>query len=256
MRLEELVNVAEMVADAARPVAMRYFRRSLDVEAKADASPVTIADRETEQAMRAVLAEHCPDHGIFGEEHGKTGVDRRHVWVLDPIDGTRSFITGFPLFCSLIALLEEGRPIVGVIEVPASRERFRAARGKGALLGDTPLHASGCTRLDDANVYLAGHEPSSPPLAEGLNRLRGRGRTNRYGYDGYVYGLVAAGHVDLMLETDLEPYDYMALVPVVEEAGGVISDWSGRPLGLDSGGDVIAAATPELHQEVLGLLAA
>ena len=254
MDLDKLEAIALAVADAARPIPMRYFRQFLEVEDKADSSPVTIADRETELAMRKVLAEHCPDHGVFGEEHGQSGLDGEFVWVLDPIDGTKSFITGMPLFCSLVALLQDGQPVIGVIDVPAVGERYCGVKGRGSRFGAQALTTSSCQRLDEAAVYVAGHVPERTDHARRLEGLHGRGWIQRYGYDAYVYALLAAGHLDVMVETDLQPYDFLALVPVIEEAGGVITDWDGRPLGLESGGDVLAAATPELHKEVLGLL--
>ena len=254
MNIDELGGIAIAVADAARPVPLRYFRKPLAVEAKGDLSPVTIADRETELAMRAVLDARCPDHGVYGEEHGQQGLDRRFVWVIDPIDGTKSFISGMPLFTTLIALLDEGRPVLGVIDVPAMGERYHAVRGKGAFRDGTPISVSGCRRLAEAVVYIAGHEPDDGELAGRMARLRGRGRLERYAYDGFAYAQLASGHVDIMIETDLEPYDYMALVNVVEEAGGTITDWSGEPLSLNSKGDVLATASRELHDEVLGLL--
>jgi len=250
-----LVGVAQAVADAARPVAVSYFRRKLAVEDKADLSPVTVADRETERAMRAVLAERVPEHGILGEEHGRSGLERRHVWVLDPIDGTRGFITGFPLFCSLVALLEDGVPVIGIVDVPAIGERYMGVAGERAWFADRLLKTSGCTALADAHVYVAGHRPVDPALRDAFERVADAGRSRRYCYDAYAYALVAAGHVDVMIETDLEPYDYLALVPLIEAAGGVISDWSGAPLRLHSKGDVVACATPRLHAEVLARLA-
>ncbi|MEZ5825788.1 MAG: histidinol-phosphatase [Geminicoccaceae bacterium] len=254
MDIGELAEIAIEVADAARPVPLRYFRNPLDVEAKGDLSPVTIADRETELAMRAVLEARCPDHGVYGEEHGQQRLDRRFVWVIDPIDGTKSFITGMPLFTTLIALLDEGRPVIGVIDVPAMGERYHAVRGEGAFFDGKPISVSGCRKLAEAVVYIAGHEPGDEKLARKMARLRGKGRLERYAYDGFAYAQVACGHVDVMIETDLEPYDYMALVKVIEEAGGIITDWSGKPLSLDSKGDVLATASRELHEEVLGLL--
>ena len=131
MTPDELLDIAIAVSEAARPVPLRYFRQPLEIIAKADDSPVTIADRETEAVMRALLAERVPGHGILGEEHGQERLDHRFVWVLDPIDGTRSFITGFPLFNNLIAVLDQGRPVVGVVDTPAIAERYHAARGRG-----------------------------------------------------------------------------------------------------------------------------
>jgi inositol-phosphate phosphatase / L-galactose 1-phosphate phosphatase / histidinol-phosphatase len=254
MTLDDLLATALAVSEAARPVPLGYFRKPLEVIAKADESPVTIADRETERVMREVLAARVPEHGIFGEEHGRERLDHRFVWVLDPIDGTKSFITGMPLFNNLIALLDDGGPVLGVVDTPAIGERYHAARGRGAWFNGTAIRTSGCASLAAAAVYRAGHAPADPAMAARFDRFAGKGRVNRYGYDAYVYALLAAGHVDLMLETDLEPYDYLALVALIEEAGGVITDWSGQPLGLHSKGDVLAAASPALHAEALALL--
>jgi fructose-1,6-bisphosphatase/inositol monophosphatase family enzyme len=140
------------------------------------------------------------------------------------------------------------------VDTPAVGERFHAARGRGAWLNDMPIRTSGCERLAEAAVYRAGHLPTDPALAARFATLDKMGRVNRFGYDAYVYALLAAGHLDLMIETDLEPYDYLALVPLIEEAGGVITDWSGRPLRIDSRGDVLAAASPSLHAAALALL--
>jgi inositol-phosphate phosphatase / L-galactose 1-phosphate phosphatase / histidinol-phosphatase len=256
MTLDDLLATALAVSEAARPVPLGYFRKPLEVIAKADESPVTIADRETERVMREVLAAQVPEHGIFGEEHGRERLDHRFVWVLDPIDGTRSFITGMPLFNNLVALLDGGVPVIGVVDTPAIGERYHAFRGRGAWFNGTPIRTSGCTSLSDAAVYRAGHAPTDPDNARRSERFAATGRVNRYGYDAYVYALLAAGHVDLMLETDLEPYDYLALVPLIEAAGGVITDWTGAPLRLHSTGEVLAAATAELHAEALALLRA
>ena len=254
MTLDDLLATALAVSEAARPVPLGYFRKPLEVIAKADESPVTVADRETERVMREVLAARVPEHGIFGEEHGRERLDHRFVWVLDPIDGTKSFITGMPLFNNLIALLDDGVPVLGVVDTPAIGERYHAARGGGAWFNGAPIRTSGCASLARAAVYRAGHAPSDPAMAARFDRFAGQGRVNRYGYDAYVYALLAAGHLDLMIETDLEPYDYLALVTLIEEAGGRITDWAGAPLGLDSKGDVLAAASPDLHAEALALL--
>ena len=254
MTLDDLLATALAVSDAARPVPLGYFRKPLEVIAKADESPVTIADRETERVMREVLAARVPDHGILGEEEGAAGLDQRFVWVIDPIDGTRSFITGMPLFTNLVALLEDGVPLIGVVDTPAIGERYHAVRGRGAWFNGAPIRVSGCTSLAEAAIYRAGHAPTDADHARRFERFAGIGRVNRYGYDAYAYALLASGHVDLVLETDLEPYDYLALVPLIEAAGGVITDWRGQQLGLASTGEVLAAATPELHRAALAHL--
>ncbi len=256
MSLDDLLATALAVSEAARPVPLRYFRKPMAITAKADASPVTLADRETERVMREVLAARVPEHGILGEEEGAARLDHRHVWVIDPIDGTRSFITGMPLFNNLVALLEDGVPLIGIVDTPAIGERYHAVMGRGAWFDGEPITTSGCTGLEDAAVYRAGHAPTNAEHARRFERFAGIGRVNRYGYDAYAYALLASGHVDLMLETDLEPYDYLALVPLVEAAGGVITDWQGGKLGLHSTGEVLAAATPELHAEALARLTA
>ncbi len=256
MTLDDLLATAMAVSEAARPIPLGYFRKPMEIVDKADLSPVTVADRETERVMRKVLAARVPEHGILGEEHGRERLDHRFVWVLDPIDGTRSFITGMPLFNNLIALLDDGVPVIGVVDTPAIGERYHAVKGRGAWFNGAPIRTSSCRTLAAAAVYRAGHAPQSPTLAVRYDRFATKGRVNRYGYDAYAYALLAAGHVDLVLETDLEPYDYLALVPLVEAAGGVITDWAGAPLRLHSTGEVLAAATPELHAEALALLRA
>ena len=244
---------AHELADLARPLARRWFRADLAVEHKADESPVTHADRAIEQALRDRIAERRPDDGILGEEHGREGLDRERVWVVDPIDGTRSFVTGSPLFGTLVALAEAGRPVVGVIEVPVLGERFAGRAGERARLGDRPLRTRACRRLEDA--YLATAPPSSKQSLRGAgDALEARVAARRWGGDCYMYAQLALGCVDLVLEADLEPYDFAAVVPVVEGAGGVISDWSGTPLTTSSAGDVLAAATPELHARALAVL--
>ena len=254
MTLDDLLSVAMEVSEAARPIPLGYFRKPMEITDKADLSPVTLADRETERVMREVLAARVPEHGILGEEHGSERMDHRFVWVLDPIDGTRSFITGMPLFNNLAAVLDNGVPVIGVVDTPAIGERYHGVRGRGAWFNGQPITTSGCTSLARAAVYRAGHAPSDPAQVARFERFADQGRVNRYGYDAYTYALLASGHVDLMLETDLEPYDYLALVPLVEAAGGKITDWAGQPLGLASTGEVLAAASAELHAEALALL--
>lgn len=249
------VALAERLADAARPVAKRYFRSGLPIDAKPDASPVTAADREAEAAMRAIIEEACPDHGIFGEEHGKTRLDSRYVWVLDPIDGTKAFVTGKPLFGTLIALLEDGRPIVGVIDAPAMDERWVGAEGRPTIHNGRPAQARSCADIGMAWLYA-----TTPHMFEGadgnaFDRLRRRCRDAVYGGDCYAYGLLASGTVDVVCEASMQPYDYCALVPVVTGAGGVITDWQGRPLGLESDGRVLAAGDAAIHDAARAALA-
>jgi inositol-phosphate phosphatase / L-galactose 1-phosphate phosphatase / histidinol-phosphatase len=246
---------AEELADLARPLARRWYRAGLDVEHKADDSPVTLADREIEAALRARIAERHPGDGILGEEHGREGLDRERVWVIDPIDGTKSFITGSPLFGTLVALTRSGRPEVGVIEVPILEERF-AGDGGTATLNGAPLRTRNCTSLAHAVICTAPPEAFPGDFAAASAALSTTGTLRRWGGDCYMYAQLALGCVDVVVEAILAPYDFAALVPVVAGAGGVMTDWSGAPLTTSSAGDVVAAATPELHRDALALLAA
>jgi inositol-phosphate phosphatase/L-galactose 1-phosphate phosphatase/histidinol-phosphatase len=254
MTADPFVAFAESLADAARPVAMRWFRTGIAVEDKADASPVTLADRAVERQLRQMIGERYPEHGILGEEHGGEGIDRELVWVLDPIDGTRAFIAGVPMFGSLIALVRNGRPVVGVIEMPALGERFTGHAGHPTLADGRVCHTRDCGGLDHAILSATSPEMFSGASAEAFGRLAKVVKHRRYGLDCYAFALIALGCIDLVMERDLQPYDYMALVPVIEGAGGVITDWQGQPLGLDSTGEVLAAATPALHRAALAVI--
>ncbi|RED54251.1 histidinol-phosphatase [Aestuariispira insulae] len=248
-------ELANRLADVAGAESRKYFRQPLDVIAKGDASPVTIADRDAEAAMRQLIKETAPDHGIFGEEHGVENIDAKHVWVLDPIDGTAAFITGLPTFGNLISLAENGAPVLGVINQPISGERWSGVTGQGARFNGQPIKTRDCGGLSNAAMFITTPEMlTTEAELETFSRLRQAVRLTRYGGDCYSYGLLASGHADLVFESDLKPYDFMALVPVVEEAGGIMSDWQGNPLTLSSGPQVIAAANKRLHEEALELI--
>ncbi|WP_316976176.1 histidinol-phosphatase [Shumkonia mesophila] len=252
---DDLLALAGRLADAAGAVAMRYFRGALAIDAKADASPVTVADREAEMAMRAILEAECPDHGIFGEEHGRARLDAEYVWVLDPIDGTKSFVIGKPLFGNLIALLHLGRPLVGIINCPALNERWVGMTGRPSTLNGKPIKAR--AGVAPAAAWLATTTPEmfTGADAEAFARLRKGVRHAVYGGDCHSYGLLASGSLDLVAEANMQPYDYMALVPVIEGAGGVVTDWRGAPLSLESDGRVLAAGDAALHAAAGRLLA-
>ncbi|MFO1351585.1 MAG: histidinol-phosphatase [Gammaproteobacteria bacterium] len=252
--LIEFSRFAHALADAAREVTMGYFRRPIAVESKADASPVTIADRNTEKRMRELIAERFPAHGIYGEEYGNDMAGQSHVWVLDPIDGTKSFITGLPTFGTLIALMRGEQTLVGIIEMPALGERFVGVQGHTTTWNGLVCASRRCERLEDAVMYSTSLDQFIGIERACYDAIAAAVKLRRFGGDCYSYGLLAGGFVDLVVESDMEPYDFMALVPVVEGAGGVISDWHGQPLGLQSEGHVLAAATTELHERALNVL--
>ncbi len=256
---EAFVALAERLAERAREITSRYFRSALTVEDKPDRTPVTVADRETETALRALIAEAFPAHGMIGEEHGAERADADHVWVLDPIDGTKRFATGHAQFGTLIALLREGRPILGIIDMPELNERWVGAAGRPTLhhdrRGTRVAHCRACPGPERAAFYTTAPEMFEGPDEAAFARVRDATRMILYGGECYAYGLLASGHADLVIEADMDAYDFLSHVPVVEGAGGVISDWRGAPLGLETDGRTLAAATPELHEKVLELLA-
>ncbi|HSS86407.1 MAG TPA: inositol monophosphatase family protein, partial [Reyranella sp.] len=209
----DLVALANSLADAARPIAARYFRTPVTVDDKSDLSPVTIADREAETAMRTLLAKQVPSHGIFGEEHGAERTDAEYVWVLDPIDGTKAFITGLPVFGTLIALLHRGVPVMGVIDQPISKERWLGVSGQRSTLNGQPIRTRPCANLDKAYMYSTAPLMFPGPIAKRHEGLAEKVKLFRWGGDCYAYGLLAAGHVDLVVENALKLYDFAALVP-------------------------------------------
>ena len=246
------------LADAARKVTLPAALAVVEVENKDSGGafdPVTDADRHAEQAMRAMIEVQHPDHGISGEEFGQRPGTSRYHWSLDPIDGTRAFICGLPGWTTLIALVEDDRPLVGLIDAPMVDERFLGFDGEARLIGrdrERALAASGCRTLAEARLATTDPYLFAGAEAEAFGRLRRSARLTRYGFDAYAYARLAAGSIDLVAETGLHPHDYHALVPVIREAGGVIGNWHGGP-GL-SGGDVLAAATPELFDQAVAAL--
>lgn len=254
--LDRLIAAAEAAADAAGAVVRPFFRAGVAADLKSDLSPVTIADRNAEQTIRVILTERFPDHGILGEEFGIDRPDARMRWVLDPIDGTRAFITGRPIFGILIALLDGDTPIVGVIDQPVTGERWVGAAGRatsfrgpyGGVAGCRP-----CPSLADAELsctspdMLGADEPR-------WRRLAGAVRRNSWGGDCYAYGLLALGQIDVVAEADNKLWDWAALVPVVEGAGGRMTDWAGQPLRPDGDGRVLAVGDPARLPQIVALL--
>ena len=253
----DFISLAERLADASGRIIRHYFRSSIEVITKADQSPVTIADREAETELRRMVALAYPGHGLIGEEFPAERRAADHVWVFDPIDGTKSFITGRPLFGTLIALLYRGRPILGIIDHPAMGERWIGAAGRPTTFQGRPAHVRACADLSLAVLAASSpHMFGSGAAAEAFHRVRSQAGLTLYGGDCYAYGLLASGFQDLVIEANNGIHDFLALVPVIEGAGGVITDWEGRALGLDSGDKVLAAGDRRMHERARTLLAA
>lgn len=251
------IQAAIEIADLARGVSLKYFRQSLEIAQKADRSPVTIADQQTEELIRDEITRRFPDHGFYGEESGQTATDAKWVWVVDPIDGTTSFSTGKPTFGTLIALLYEGAPVLGIVDLPALDDRWIGVKGQPTLYNGVEVHANAsATDISACSAYTTTTKMFDKTAMKRYQKLEHACKFSVFGADCLGYGLLASGFTEIVVEDSLEPYDYMSLVPVVEGAGGCISDWEGKPLVLGSGKQVVASANIELHQKVLKALQA
>jgi inositol-phosphate phosphatase / L-galactose 1-phosphate phosphatase / histidinol-phosphatase len=253
--MAELVAFAHRLADVAGGIIRRYWRQPIAVETKADDSPVTIADREAEQALRELIRTTWPGHGIAGEEFAHERVDAELVWCLDPIDGTKSFIIGRPLFGTLIALARAGQPILGVIDQCVLGERWVGVAGEPTTWNGRPARIRPCPGLAEAVLSTTSPQMFRGPVERAaFARIERAVRLPMYGGDCYGYGLLALGCVDLIVEAGLSPHDFMALLPVIEGAGGIITDWQGRPLRPGADGRVVAAGDRRVHAAAITLL--
>lgn len=256
--LDDLASFARHLATAARRQTLGASAGDRSIENKGGRGafdPVTEADRAAEQAMRALIEKRFPDHGILGEEFSDKEAAGPYAWSLDPIDGTRSFICGLPTWTTLIALLENGEPVIGLIDAPILDEIY-VGSGAGAWLvrgnEETAIRTSGCKMLSEARLSTTDPFLFDGESSAGFERLRTACRVARYGHDGYAYARLAAGSLDLVVESGLKPHDYHALLPVVRAAGGHIGNWEG---GQDlAAGAVVAASSRELHEAAVALL--
>ncbi len=248
------IEFAHRIADEARVIALKYYRHWHGLQMKSDHSPVTLADREIEQLVRAGIEAGFPGDGVFGEETGITGGNRDRLWIIDPIDGTGAFATGNPLFGLLLGFCVAGQPVVGMLDAPVMGERWIAVRGQGATMNGTPCRTSGRTRLEEAAISCTAFHAYGPKERASFQAVSDRAALTRLGGDCYAFGLVALGHLDAVVECELQPYDYLPLVPIIEEAGGRMTDWQGNRLTTSSEGRVVAAASAELHEQIMGVL--
>lgn len=254
----DLIATAHELADAARVATLAHFRRSgLTAETKETQrfDPVTVADRESEERMRAILARRRPQDGILGEEFGATPGQSGLTWVLDPIDGTRGYLSGTPTWGVLISVRDAGGPIFGIIDQPYIGERFEGGFGRAEVNGPAGralLQARAARPLAEAIVFTTFPEVGSAEEGAAFRRVSAQARLTRYGMDCYAYALVAAGQIDLVVEAGLQAYDVQAPIAVIEAAGGIVTDWTGGP--AHEGGRILAAANREIHAEALALL--
>jgi myo-inositol-1(or 4)-monophosphatase len=266
----DLLAFADELADAARAAILPHFRVAAEIETKAGAlpgfDPVTAADRAAEAAMRALIEARFPTHGIIGEEFPEKPARDGFTWVLDPIDGTRAFISGLPLWGVLIALAHQGRPIIGIIDQPYIGERFRGWPGGADVhtrAGVRPLQVRGCAGLGEATMATTDPHLFIGAEALAVEQVRGAARLARFGCDCYAYAMIAMGFIDLVIESGLAPWDVGALVPVIEGAGGLVTNWRGAPVwqgdwfaAASGRTQIVAAGDARAHAEALAALRA
>ncbi|WP_275785069.1 histidinol-phosphatase [Pararhizobium gei] len=247
----------DRLADAAKAETLPRFRMGISVSNKEAAGfdPVTEGDRAAEAAIRALIESHFPDHGILGEEFGSTGLDRDYVWVIDPIDGTRAFISGLPVWGTLIGLYHKGRAVMGLMDQPFTEERY-FADGTNAFYrgrdGAGKISTRACADLSQAILFTTSPHLYTGDLKTRFEAVQSKVQLARYGCDCYAFALLAAGHIDLVIECGLKPYDVGGLIPLIEQAGGIVTDWNGgRP---EMGGEILAAGSREVYEQALAIL--
>jgi histidinol-phosphatase len=264
---EDYMACAHALADAAAAKTILYFRKHLEIENKAhreghstvqrDFDPVTTADKDAEVAIRTSLSAEFPDHGLYGEEFGILNPEARLRWIVDPIDGTAAFLMGWPMWGTLIALTEDARPILGLMDQPFTRERFWSGAAKALYRGpdgaERQLATRSCETLSHAILSTTHPELfASAQAREAFLRVSRAARLTRYGGDCYAYAMLASGFGDLVIESGLKPYDVAALIPIVEKAGGVMTTWKGE--SATNGGDIVAAGDRRIHEAALKIL--
>lgn len=254
--LKQLLDFANLLADNAAIISRKHFRQPLMIKTKANHSPVTIADCAIELKLRELIHHYYPQHGIIGEEFANAATTNEYCWVLDPIDGTVAFTSGKPTFTTLIALLQHEQPVLSVIDQPIIGERFSALTGAAAYLNATQcLTSSQVMSLEQARLNA-----TTPAMfttsgeQDKFNKLQQSVKLTSFGGDAYGFALLAAGHIDIIMEANLEYYDVAALIPLVGASGGIISDWQGKPLTRDFNGQCLASANQQLHHQVLNLI--
>ena len=260
MTAVDFAAFVDQLATVAGETILPFFRTALSVRDKGSPGafdPVTAADHAAETAMRALIRRHFPSHGIVGEEFGAEHADAEYVWYLDPIDGTKSFISGMPAWGTLIALTRLGRPVFGLMDQPFTRERFSGDGGAAHYRGPAgarDLRVRACDGLADAVLFTTSPRLMSSSDRRAFKRVEEAALLSRYGGDCYAYCMLAAGHVDLVIETGLKPHDVLALVPIITGAGGVITTWENTE--PHAGGRIVAAGDRRVHAAALALLGA
>ncbi len=251
----EFMLFAHEMADKCSLLTLQYLKRGeIIAETKPDGSPVTDLDKRLEERLRAMLAKKFPCHGILGEEYGPENPEAEFVWVIDPLDGTRAFLAGLPVYGTLISLAHKGRPVLGIIDHPLTNDRWSGMEGAKSTHNGIPVSTRACPNLSDAVLSLGTPDALGPDEETAFKRLRQQAKWGIYGGNCYVYGRLSMGRVDICLDSGLKPWDFCALAPVIQGAGGMITDWEGKALTLASGPRVVACGDSVLHRKALDIL--
>lgn len=255
--MEDIQNISEFaieLANEAAKIAKKYFRKKIDAESKADASLVTVADKEIEDAIVSLIQQKYPDHEIYGEENGGTISDTKPTWVIDPIDGTSSFVSGRPIFGTMIAYLENGISKVGIISQPITGELWLGCAEKQTTLNGSVIITSAKSHTKEAIIATTSTFLFPGDDLSVFDHVRKVCKQTIQGGDCYSYAMLATGFIDIVLESGLKAHDFLPLIPIIEGAGGIITDWHGSPLTHKSKGHVVASANKSLHKEVLSII--
>ncbi|MCF6291959.1 MAG: histidinol-phosphatase [Robiginitomaculum sp.] len=256
--MEEFYNFAHRLANAAQKPALKYFRQRVEVQNKlgrGEFDPVTLADRQAEQAIRTLIESQYPDHNIRGEEFGEKQTGSEWKWIIDPIDGTRAYISGLPVWGVLIGLYNNGQPVLGVMDQPFTNERFTGSANGSFLYQNghkAQISTRSCSALSSATISTTDPYLFNPQERIVFETIRETSRLQRYGLDCYAYSMLAMGGIDLVIESGLQDYDIAALIPIIEAAGGIISNWSGGSAA--KGGQILASGDLQLHKSALEIL--
>ena len=251
---KEFTVFANLLADEAEKIIKKYFRTPLNIDSKEDKSPVTLADKEVELKIRELINQRYPSHGILGEEFDPKNIESEFLWVIDPIDGTRSFIAGHKDFGTLIALLHNNKPIIGIINCPMHNERWLGITNKNTIMNKEVVKTSNTTSINKSYFCTTGLYLENDHFKKSCDKILKYTRYYRLGGDCYMYAMVASGFIDIVFEDTLKTHDYMALIPVIEGAGGIVTDKYGKPLTINSDGSILATANKALHDQIIDII--
>ena len=251
---KEFIEFSNFLSEESSKIVLKYFRSDVNVESKKDSTPVTIADKECESLIRELIIKKYPNHGILGEEHEDVNSNSEFVWVIDPIDGTRSYIAGHKDFGTLIALLHNQEPILGIVDCPAHKERWLGICNENTTLNGEKIKTSNKQNINESYAFTSGLYFEDMKFRDGFDKITKKTKYFRFGGDCYMYGMLASGFIDIVVEDTLKTHDYMALLPVIEGAGGVVSDRFGKKITLESDGSIVASCSQNVHNQVIEIL--